>query len=228
MNVLRRATEADGSVIRLLVIDDHTLLRLGLTYTIATCPDISIVGEGRTAADARRLIIEQRPTVVTLDVRLGDGDGVELARELRVGYPGLGLVLLADGDDDLLFRAMESGLSGYVLKSAPSSEVVAAIRHARAAPTSFTASGVSAALAGRRSRPSLLSVRERQVLGLLRDGATLPQIAVTLSVSESTVKTYVSRLYEKLGASNRAQALMTAVNRGLLFAGSGTSFRPVA
>src|SRR5206468_9078676 len=132
-------------------------------------------------------------------------------------HPRLGLVLLSAGSDDdaLLYRAMDEGLSAYVTKAAPAGLVLAAIRHASAAPESFTAPGLSAALARRRLTTGLLSHRERQVLGLMRDGMSLPGIATQLNVSEATVKTYVSRLYTKLQVNNRSQALMAAVNQGL-------------
>jgi DNA-binding NarL/FixJ family response regulator len=140
-----------------------------------------------------------------------------LADELRQKYPSLGIVILtASESDDLLFRALHSGASAYVSKEAPVQEVVGAIRHAAVAASSFSASGLAQALRRERQTERLtLSRREHQVLTLLRDGHSVPQVAATLFVSLSTAKTYVARVYEKLGASNRAQALMTAVKLGL-------------
>jgi len=119
-------------------------------------------------------------------------------------------------DDPLLYRALDAGLSAYVTKSAPVNLVLSATRHAAVAPTSFTTPGLAAALARRQHQGGLLSRRERQVLALMRDGISLPAIAMQLHVSEATVKTYVSRLYSKLRVNNRSQALMVAVNQGLL------------
>jgi DNA-binding NarL/FixJ family response regulator len=203
--------------IRLVVVDEHELLRLGLAGVVAGHPDVELVGEAGTAADALALIERVRPDVVTVDLTLPDEDGLALARRLRARYPRLGLVLLsATGDDALLYRALDEGMSAYVPKQAQASAVLSAIRQAAVAPDSFTAPGLSGALARRRAMTGMLSQRERQVLALMRDGISLPGIADRLQVSEATVKTYVARLYTKLQVNNRSQALMAAVNQGLL------------
>ena len=126
------------------------------------------------------------------------------------------MLLSAVNDDAMLYRAMDESLSAYVPKDSPAGTVLAAIRHAAAAPRAFNAPGLAAALARRRANSGLLSQRERQVLGLMREGISLPGIADRLAVSEATVKTYVARLYTKLRVNNRSQALMAAVNQGLL------------
>jgi DNA-binding NarL/FixJ family response regulator len=203
--------------IRLVAVDEHVLLRLGLAGVLTGSPDITLVGDAGSVADGERVIQETNPTVVTIGLTLPDGDGIAMARRLRENRPELGVVLLsAYSDDALLYRAMDAGLSAYVSKSAPVATVLAAVRHAAVAPTSFTAPGLQTALARRHSQGNLLSPRERQVLLLMRDGTSLPAIAAHLEVSEATVKTYVSRLYSKLRVNNRAQALMVAVNQGLL------------
>jgi DNA-binding NarL/FixJ family response regulator len=190
--------------IRLVAVDEHVLLRLGLAGVLTGSPDITLVGDAGNAADAERVVRETNPTVVTIGLALPDGDGIATARRLRAERPELGIVLLtASADDALLYRA-------------PVATVLAAVRHAAVAPTSFTAPGLQTALARRHSNGGLLSPRERQVLLLMRDGSSLPAIATNLQVSEATVKTYVSRLYSKLRVNNRAQALMVAVNQGLL------------
>ena|SRR5437764_7110440 len=203
--------------IRLVAVDEHVLLRLGLARVVATCPDIEMIGEAGSASDAMQIVERTGPTVVTVGLNLPDGDGVSTASKLRGLYPDLGIVLLtAVADDALLYRALDAGLSAYVTKSAPVNLVLSAIRHAAVAPTSFTTPGLAAALARRQNQGGLLSRRERQVLSLMRDGISLPAIASQLHVSEATVKTYVSRLYSKLRVNNRSQALMVAVNQGLL------------
>jgi DNA-binding NarL/FixJ family response regulator len=203
--------------IRLLVVDEHALIRLGLTRLLAGIADIDLVGEAGTVAEARLLIEETRPTVVMFDTALPDGDGWDLARTLRAADPTLGLVLLSSsGDDTAMTRALDEGLSAYVAKDAQPAQVLAAVRHAAQAPRSFNAVGLAAALARRRASIGLLSQRERQVLSLMRDGISLPGIAGRLAVSEATVKTYVARLYTKLRVNNRSQALMAAVTQGLL------------
>ena len=203
--------------IRLVAVDEHVLLRLGLARVVAACPDIELVGEAGNAADAERIVAHCLPDVVTIDATLADTDGIALARRLRQIVPNLGVVVLsAVGDDVQLYRALDAGLSAYVPKAGATSSVLSAIRHAAIAPHSFTAPGLTSALSRRRGQHGLLSQREREVLGLMRDGLSLPAIASRLAVSEATVKTYVSRLYSKLRVNNRSQALMAAVNQGLL------------
>ena len=205
--------------IRLSVVDGHTLAGYGLRELIAQHPDIQIVAECESAASAQRVLEAVRPDVVTVEVSLPDGDGLRLAREFRDRYADLGIVVLASqGQDDVLFRALETGVSAFVGKTAPVEEMLAAIRHAAVAALSFTASGLAVALARRQMAQErlALSPRETEVLALLGDGLSVPAIAARMFISQSTAKTYVARLYEKLGAANRAQALMTAIHHGLI------------
>jgi DNA-binding NarL/FixJ family response regulator len=209
--------DAGDRTIRLLIVDAHPLVRWALTHIADSTPDLKTIGEAETATDAVNLVYSLTPDVVTIDCSLADAQGWQLANDLRNRYPHLGIVVLTtSASDDLLFRALHSGASAYVSKEAPVKEVVAAIRHAAVSASSFSASGLSQALRRERQTERLtLSRREQQVLTLLRDGHSVPQVAATLYVSLSTAKTYVARVYEKLGASNRAQALMTAVKLGL-------------
>ncbi len=205
--------------VRLAVIDGQTLIRYGLRELIARHADIEIVAECQTAADSPLAIAAAQPDVVTVDVTLPDGDGLQLARELRDSYADLGIVILTSKqEDDVLFRALETGVSAFVAKTAPVDEVLAAIRHAAVAAASFTASGLAMAFARRRAMQQQLSLspREQEVLNLLHEGLSIPAIAIELYISVSTTKTYVARLYEKLGAANRAQALMAALHHGLI------------
>ena len=203
--------------IRLVAVDEHVLLRLGLARVVATCQDIELVGETSDLVEAAAIIGKTGAGVITIDATLGSGDGIAGAVRLREGFPDLGVVVLSPVEDDaLLYRALDANLSAYLTKASQASAVLAAIRHAAVAPQSFTAPGLSAALDRRRGQHGLLSQRESEVLTLMRDGRSLPNIAQELRVSEATVKTYVSRLYSKLRVNNRSQALMVAVNRGLL------------
>lgn len=207
-------------MIRVAVVDGQTLARYGFAVLVREQPDLELAGETGSAAEAPRLVASAQPHVVVLDVTLPDGDGLSLARELRDRNAELGIVLLtSDGQDDVLFRALETGVSAFVTKNAPAAEVLAAIRHAAVAATSFTATGLAGALARRATTSSgrlQLSPREREVLDLLGKGLSVPDIAAAMYISKSTAKTYVARLYEKLGASNRAQVLMTALRQGLI------------
>ncbi len=166
--------------IRLTIVDGQTLTRYGLRELVSRYPDIEIVAECQSAAEARDVVAAATPDVVTIDVVLPDGDGLELARELRDRYADLGIVILTSlHEDDVLFRALENGASAFVAKSAPLTEVLSAIRHAAVAASSFTASGLATAVARRRSMQDrlALSPRETEVLRLLHDGLSVPAIA---------------------------------------------------
>ncbi len=205
--------------IHLGIIDGQTLIRYGLRELVSQHSDIEIVAECQSAAEASTMVTTARPDVVTVDVVLPDDDGLRLAREFRDRYPGLGIVILTSQQaDDVLFRALENGVSAFVAKTAPLDEVIGAIRHAAVAASSFTASGLATAVARRRSTQDrlALSPRETEVLRLLHDGLSVPAIALEMFISVSTAKTYVARLYEKLGAASRAQALMAAMHNGLI------------
>lgn len=205
--------------IRIVVVDGHTLTRYGFRELVAQQPDMEIVAECGCAAEAPAVLAAFRPDVVTVDVSLPDADGLQLARELRDHYPELGIVILTSKDqDDVLFRALETGVSAFVPKTAPVQELLAAIRHASVAALSFTAAGLARALSRRQTvrNQMALSAREAEVLELLHSGMSIPAIALRMYISPSTAKTYVSRLYEKLGAANRAQALMIAYRHGLV------------
>jgi DNA-binding NarL/FixJ family response regulator len=207
-----------AAAIRLLIIDGRPLVRWALAHIADDVSDLVTVGQAEDATKARELAIAVKADVVTIDCSLPDGQGWQLARDLRDRHPELGIVLLiAQGSDDLLFRALDSGASAYLPKDAPVHEVLSAIRHSAVAASSFSAAGLAQAMRRRREATDsvVLSPRESQVLGLLRDGRSIPEVATTLYVSLSTAKTYVARLYDKLGSSNRAQALMTAVRLGL-------------
>jgi DNA-binding NarL/FixJ family response regulator len=204
--------------VRLVAVDPHPLVRWALGQICAGRPDLIKVGEAAGGNEAIALCFSVHPDVVTIDDSLPGDDSWQLAARLRATYPDLGIVILsANGSDQTLFRALDVGASAFVSKSAPVQDVVAAIRGAALAPSSFSAAGLAAALRRRHetTERTALSPRERQILFLLHDGLSVPEIAAQLYVSLSTAKTYVTRLYDKLGARNRAQALMTAMRQGM-------------
>lgn len=205
-------------MIRVALVDDHDLIRGGLCRAFAQDGAFTVVGEASTVAAAVQLVAEQRPDVVVLDVNLPDGSGLDLAKALRQDVPHLGIVVLTMYDDDAhLFAALEAQASAFVVKSAPSDTVLSAAKHAAASPQAFSAADLAGAMRRRMTEPALvLSGREQEVLDMLGDGLTIPVLAKRLFISESTAKTYVSNLYQKLGASNRSQALVAAVRLGLL------------
>jgi DNA-binding NarL/FixJ family response regulator len=204
--------------ITVLLVDDHDLIRQGLTRAFERHEDFRVVGQASTLAEALAVAAVVLPDVVVTDVRLPDGTGLDIVRSLRGTNPGIGLVVLTMyAGDEQLFAALEAGASAFVAKDAPADDVVAAARHARVSPHSFTASNLGEAMR-RRLQPSgpQLTPREREVLDLLAQGLGVAAIARSMYVSESTAKTHISKIYDKLGAANRAQAIMVAVRSGLL------------
>ncbi|MDP9497047.1 MAG: response regulator transcription factor [Actinomycetota bacterium] len=202
---------------RILLVDDHDLIRGGLRGAFER-EGFDVVGEASRVEQAVAFAAQLEPDVVVIDVNLPDGSGLDAVRRLRARHPDMGIVVLTMYDDDEhLLAALEAKASAFVPKSSPTDEVLSAARHAAAAPHSFSAANLASAMQ-RRMDPAKpkLSAREQEVLTLLGEGLTIPLLSKRLYISESTAKTYVSKVYEKLGASNRSQALVEAVRLGLL------------
>lgn len=203
---------------KVVLVDDHELIRQGLRRAFERAEDFVVIGEAPSIAAAHDLINSEQPDVVIFDVRLPDGSGLDAARHTREKYPDMGIVVLTMyAGDEQLFGALEAGASAFVPKDAPADDVISAARHAAVSPRAFTASDLAGAMQ-RRLSPSgpQLSPREKEVLKLLADGLGVAAISKQLYISESTTKTHISKVYEKLGAGNRAQALMTAMRLGLI------------
>jgi DNA-binding NarL/FixJ family response regulator len=205
-------------VLSVLLVDDHELIRQGLARAFERAEDFSVAGEAASVEEGRHLAARLQPDVVITDVRLPDGTGLDLVRSLRAEKAQLGIVVLTMyAGDEQLFGALEAGASAFVSKDSPSDDVIAAARHASISPRSFAAADLTDAMR-RKLTPTgpQLSSRESEVLGLLAEGLGVAGIAKRLFVSESTAKTHISKIYEKLGAANRAQAIMIAIRAGLL------------
>jgi DNA-binding NarL/FixJ family response regulator len=208
----------EAAVNTVLLVDDHDLIRQGLARAFERATDFTVAGEAGTVHEGLVLAKSLTPAVVVTDVRLPDGTGLDLVRELRNANPSMGIVVLTMyAGDEQLFAALDAGASAFVAKDAPADDVVNAARQALVSPRSFAAANLADAMR-RRMSPSgpQLSPREREVLGLLAEGLGVAAIARHLYVSESTAKTHISKIYEKLGAANRAQAIMNAIRSGLL------------
>jgi DNA-binding NarL/FixJ family response regulator len=201
-----------------LLVDDHELIRQGLRRAFERSDGFRVVGEAASVAEAKSALAALQPDVLVADVRLPDGTGLDLVRHAREDREEIGIVVLTmyPGDDQL-FAALDAGASAFVPKDAPIDEVIAAARHAVANPGAFSASDLSEAMK-RRMTPTgpQLTPREKEVLPLLADGLGVSAIARRLNISESTSKAHVARIYEKLGAANRAQAVTSAFRLGLL------------
>ena len=203
---------------RVLLIDDHDLIRQGLARAFERHDDFEVAGQAASVGEGLRQFASLGPDVVITDVRLPDGTGLDLVRDIRAAGHDTGVVVLTMyAGDEQLFAALEAGASAFVAKDAPSDEVVAAARHALVSPRSFTAADLAGAMR-RRMTPAgpQLTQRESEVLSLLARGFSVSAIARSIFVSDSTAKTHISKIYEKLGASNRADAIMKAVRGGLL------------
>ena len=203
---------------QVLLIDDHDLIRQGLARAFEREDDFSVCGQAASVTEGLRQYNALRPDVVITDVRLPDGLGFELVKEIRKQGHDTGVVVLTMyAGDEQLFAALEAVASAFVAKDAPADEVVAAARHALVSPRSFAAADLAGAMR-RRMTPAgpQLTTRESEVLRLLANGYSVSAIARSIFVSESTAKTHISKIYEKLGASNRADAIMKAVRSGLL------------
>ena len=201
-----------------LLVDDHELIRNGLATAFSLDPSMTVVAQAGSVGQALDAFAEHSPAVVVTDLQLPDGTGLDVVRAVRKQAPDTGLVVLTmHSGDEQIFAAMEAGASAFVGKDAPSTEVVKAAKHSAVSPRTFLCAGLSAAMIRRMSgETSRLSDREQEVLVLLADGLGAGQIAAKLFMSESTAKSHIARIYQKLGATNRAQALVTAMRSGLL------------
>jgi DNA-binding NarL/FixJ family response regulator len=205
-----------------LLIDDHELIRQGLAGAFTQAEGFDIAGQAASVEEGLALAHEVAPDVVVTDVRLPDGSGLDVVRALRKESREVGLVVLTMyAGDEQLFAAMDAGASAFVGKDAPTSTVISAARQASVSPLTFACTGLGEAMIRRMSSGApRLSDRERQVLELLAEGLGVTAIAARLYLSESTAKSHIGRIYEKLGAANRAQALVTAMRLGLITSAS--------
>ncbi len=202
-----------------LLVDDHELIRQGLARAFERDDEMTVVGQAGSLKEGVAAWETLQPDVVVTDLQLPDGHGLDVVRAIRATNDTTGVVVLTmHAGDDHIFAAMEAGASAFVGKDTRASEVVSAAKHAAVAPRTFLCAGLSQAVMRRATSPAppKLSGREAEVLTLLADGLGTGEIASSLYMSESTAKTHITHIYQKLGAANRAQALVTAMRMGLL------------
>jgi len=208
----------EDAVISLLVVDDHPVVRDGLRGMFESAPGFTVLGEAANGVEAVALVAELDPDVVLMDLRMPDGDGVGAIAELtRRGARAKVLVLTTYDTDSDTIPAIEAGATGYLLKDAPREELFAAVRAAAEGRTVLSpavASRLVSAVRAPANEP--LSPREREVLALVARGTSNREIARELFISEATVKTHLTHLYAKLGVNDRAAAVATAYERGIL------------
>ncbi|MFI1097813.1 response regulator [Streptomyces sp. NPDC020917] len=209
------------SPIRVFLLDDHEVVRRGVLDLLDAEPDIEVVGEAGTADQAVARGPALRPDVAVLDVRLPDGDGITVCRELRSAMPGLACLMLTSfDDDDALLDAIMAGAAGYVLKQIKGSDLVSAVRTVASGQSMLDPATTARLMSSLRAETPAadpgqealagLSPREREILGLIGEGLTNRQIGEQLYLSEKTVKNNVSRLLAKLGVERRVQAAVIA------------------
>ena len=206
-----------GAVIRVFLLDDHEVVRRGVGELLDSESDLEVVGEASTAAEALARVPAVRPDVAVLDVRLPDGDGVTVCRELRSRLPELRCLMLTSfADDEALFDAIMAGAAGYVLKQIRGTELVDAIRTVATGQSLLDPRTTSRMLermraTATRSDPlAELTDQERTVLSLIGEGLTNREIGERMFLAEKTVKNYVSHLLAKLGMQRRTQAAVLA------------------
>ena len=205
-------------VIKVFLLDDHELVRVGVKDFLETQPDIRVIGEAGTASSALARIPALRPDVAILDVRLPDGDGVSVCREIRSQMPDVACLMLTSFEEDQsLFDAVMAGAAGYVLKEIHGTDLIGAVRTVASGQSMLDPRAASQVMARLRDQSAKrdplagLSPQERRILELIGEGLTNRQIGERMFLAEKTVKNYVSALFAKLGMERRTQAAAYAV-----------------
>jgi DNA-binding NarL/FixJ family response regulator len=215
-----REDSGPATVISVFLLDDHEIIRRGVRDLLEAQPDIRVTGEAETAASALPRIRATRPDVALLDVRLDDGDGVTVCRDIRSELPDVACLMLTSYDDDqAMIDATMAGAVGYVLKHIEGTDLVSAVRTAAAGQSLLTPGTIDHVMARLRGEPDehgpleALTQQERRVFDLIGEGLTNRQIGEHMFLSEKTVKNYVSSVFVKLGLERRTQIAAYAVRR---------------
>ncbi|MFC4010121.1 response regulator [Nonomuraea purpurea] len=203
--------------IKVLLADDHPVVREGLIAMLESADDITVVGEAGSGEEAVVQAGALRPDIILLDLRMGGMDGVTATEHILRRLPGSKVIIVTTYEDDTdILRAVEAGAAGYLLKGSSRQELIGAVRSAARGETVLTPSLAGKLFRARGSGQPALSERECEVLRLVSRGLTNAEIGSRLFISEATVKTYLLRSFKKLGVSDRTAAVMTAIERGLL------------
>lgn len=199
----------------ILLIDDHQVVREGLRNALNR-EGYTVVGEAASKSEAFAQIAHKNPAIIIVDLHLPDGSGLEVVAWARKISTTIGIVVLTLSDsDEHLLAALHAGASAFVLKSAPLTEVLAAVRHSSISPLTFSGEGLSRALKSQ-SETYGLTPREIEVLALLPSGGTSSNIATLLFVSEATIKSHLASIYRKLSVTNRTEAVVVSLKHGII------------
>lgn len=203
--------------IRLLVVDDHPVVRAGIVGLLAGEPDLEVVGEAGDGAQACDLAAALRPDVVLMDLRMPVMDGTTATGRILAATPTVRVVVLTTYETDAdILRAVEAGATGYLLKDTPRDDLVAAVRAVAGGETVLAPSVARRLVAGVRNAAERLTARELEVLAAVARGGSNAGIGVELFISEATVKTHLLRIFAKLGVDDRTRAVTVALERGIL------------
>jgi DNA-binding NarL/FixJ family response regulator len=208
-------------VIRIVVADDHPIVRGGIVALLDSADDVEVVGQASTGTEAVASALSLRPDLVLMDLRMPGLDGDEATLQILAADPSIRVVILTTYESDAsILTAIEAGASGYLLKAAPEAELLAGIRSVARGEVALAPS-IAAMLVARVQRPAIsLSARETEVLALVAQGLSNPEIAKRLFLGEATVKTHLLHAFEKLDVSDRTRAVTKAMELGLLPSGA--------
>lgn len=202
-------------LIRVLTADDHEIVRTGLAAVLESAPDIVVVAQAADGAEAIDLYDQHRPDVLITDLRMPGTDGLAALQQIRRRHPDARVILLTTFDDEEdVYRGLEAGADGYLLKQTAGTALVEAVRKVRAGRKAMCPA-VAERMAERMATPTLTD-REAEVLALVAEGKSNKQIAKALGIAEGTVKVHVAGILEKLGAQGRSEAVAIAARRGLV------------
>ena len=213
----------ESGKIKIIIADDHPVVREGLSAMLAREEDILVVAEAKDGNEALELALEHSPDIVLMDLRMPEMDGVEAIRHLKEQNPEIQVIILTTYDDDEdIFRGIEAGARAYLLKDAPREELFKAIR-AVSRGESLIDPSITGRVLDRLTKlsqqvqtPEILSDRELEVLTLIAKGTSNKEIADTLTISESTVKTHIQSIFHKLEVNDRTEAVTEALKRGII------------
>jgi NarL family two-component system response regulator LiaR len=208
----------DDTIIRVLVVDDHQVVRRGLISFLSTVPLIEVVGEAETGAQALLLAERLQPDIVLLDLLMPDMNGIETTAALRTQQPTLKIIILSTfSEPQMVSDALRAGAIGYLVKSSPLEQIIDAIQAAKNGASTLAPAAATALFNPPSALPPIdLKARELEVLTLLCKGLTNPQIAEQLHLSRATIKYYVSEILTKLNLSTRTEAVAYAIEKGLV------------